>query len=65
MAYVLKENPSKTMCWIAQTQHDNKDENTKIIAWSILRWYSSDIRCPGMSDQASRTCLSCPTFFKY
>jgi len=44
MAYVLKENPSKTMCWIAQTQHDNKNENTEIIAWALLRWYSPDIR---------------------
>jgi len=43
MAYVLKENPSKTMSWIAQI----KDKNTKlktIIAWSLMRWYSPDIR---------------------
>ncbi|ETR74011.1 MAG: hypothetical protein OMM_06595 [Candidatus Magnetoglobus multicellularis str. Araruama] len=43
MAFVLNQNPSKAKCWIIGIENDQAD-NQNIVAWSLLRWYTPDIR---------------------
>ncbi|KPA16535.1 GCN5-related N-acetyltransferase [Candidatus Magnetomorum sp. HK-1] len=45
MSFVLKENVSKAMCWLAISNNEKSQTCIQNIpGWSLLRWFTPDIR---------------------